>query len=62
MSTGLVGWLPKFAMPEIWQAMILASIWFATKICQTLTFFLPNQWQFFGPTFGLPNLWHGKFL
>ena len=44
MSLGLIGSLPKFSMPKMWQAMILASIWFATKTCQTLTFSLPNLW------------------
>jgi hypothetical protein len=26
-----MGLLPKFTIPMIWQAMILASIWFTTK-------------------------------
>jgi hypothetical protein len=47
-------------MPKFWQAMILASIWFAAKICQTLIFSLPNLWQYFCTTFGLPNVWHDK--
>jgi len=56
-----IGSLPKFVMPAICQAMILNSIWFATKTYQTLKFGLLNLWQFFCPTFGLPNIWHDKF-
>ena len=44
---GLIGWLPKYAQTKIWQAMIMAIIWFATKTCQLLTFGLPNLWQIF---------------
>jgi hypothetical protein len=43
----MIGWLPKFVKLKIWQAMILAIIWLATKTCQSLTFGLPNLWQFF---------------
>jgi hypothetical protein len=41
-TQSLIGWLPKFAMPKLWYAMILATVWLATKICQPLTFSLPN--------------------
>jgi hypothetical protein len=38
----MIGWLLKFAKPKIWQAIILAISWLATKTCQPLTFGLPN--------------------
>jgi hypothetical protein len=44
-------------MPMIWQAMILASTWFATKTCQTLAFSLPKSMAMF-----LPNFWLVKSL
>jgi hypothetical protein len=44
-------------MPMIWQAMILASIWFATKTCQTLLFSLLKSMTMF-----LPNFWPVKSL
>jgi hypothetical protein len=33
-SKSMIGWLSKFIKPRIWQAMILAIIWLATKTCQ----------------------------
>ena len=56
---GLIGSFLKFTMPMIWH--VKASIRFATKIYQNLTFILPNWWQCFYPTFSLSDLWHDKF-
>jgi hypothetical protein len=57
----MIGWLSKFVKPRIWQAMILAIIWLATKTCQPSHIWLAKSMAIFLSSFGLPKLRHGKF-
>jgi len=41
-TLGLIGWLPKYAKPKIWHAIILPFVWFTTKTCQPVTFDMAN--------------------